>query len=67
MRSAGSGVGPWRAVSVDAAATAEGAASVGPATAEAQKAAGPGPSRPKHIGGASDAFRPGGASDVYRR
>ena len=59
LRSVDAAAGPWRAPSVDGAkpeATAAGASSPG----AANKAA---PAR----GGASDAYRPGGASDVHRR
>ena len=56
-----SGAGPWQGSSVDGAAegTAPGAAAV-KGTKEGRPAKA---SRP----GASDSFRPGGASDVYRR
>ena len=58
-----SGAGPWQGSSVDGAVegTAPGAAAAGVADAKAARPAKG--SRP----GASDSFRPGGASDVYRR
>ena len=57
----GSGAGPWKAPSIDAAPPVAGSSA---ADGSPRKAAAAPPS-PK--GGASDAFRPGGASDVYRR
>jgi Domain of unknown function (DUF4912) len=59
-----SGAGPWRGASIDGAAEgpAPGAAP-GAAAADAKEARPAKAPRP----GASDTFRPGGASDVYRR
>lgn len=65
LQSAGTGAGPWKAASIDGGA---------PAGPSGRGDAGRGPARPaaagsgtKARGGASDAFRPGGASDVHRR
>lgn len=62
LRSLDSAAGPWRAASVDG-ATSE-ASSTATGSPGAPGATNPAP--PAHAG-ASDAFRPGGASDVYRR
>jgi hypothetical protein len=57
-----SGKGPWRGPSVDGATESSAAA-----TATAGGAGGPARPGKASRPGASDAFRPGGASDVYRR
>ncbi len=57
----GSGAGPWKAPSIDAFEPVAGSS----AADGSPRKAPPAPPSPK--GGASDAFRPGGASDLYRR
>ena len=61
IRSVDAGAGPWRAPSVDGEAPEAALGTGSPAAASA-----PTPATPARAG-ASDAFRPGGASDVYRR
>jgi hypothetical protein len=65
LRTAGSGAGPWQAASIDGSSPDADAPTGSPAGPGA--AAATGPRRPSRLGGASDAFRPGGASDVHRR
>lgn len=66
LESAASGAGPWKAPSVDASAPKVGGPGrVGTGSGSAPSTAAP--SGPGARGGASDTFRPGGASDVHRR
>jgi hypothetical protein len=58
LRSVDAAAGPWRAPSVDGAAPPKATASAGLPVASRKASAHP---------GASDAFKPGGASDVHRR
>jgi hypothetical protein len=68
LRSAATGAGPWKAPSIDAGAPPGEPLAASPASKSKSdagaSAAGAGPGA---RGGASDVFRPGGASDVHRR